>query len=333
MSVTTSTTSGISQRTNVYAADKMLEHAKPVMVLEKLGDAKPMPKNKSSTVKFRRPRTFTAATAPLVEGVTPSSTQFGYDDVQATLDQYGMVVEITDVIEDLHEDPVLTDASMQCGENIGRTMEALNFGVVRGGTAVSYANGSSRSDVNTAISLAKQRAVIRTLKAQKAQKITKILAPSNNFGTKAVEAAYVAVGHTDLESDIRGLPGFVPVAEYGTRSVISEYEIGSVEDVRYILSPDLPPFADAGGTKGSMVSTTGTSADVYPLIYFGQNSFGIVSLRGYGAIEPSIIPVGQKTKDDPLGQRGYVGWKAYHAAVILNQAWLNRLEVACTDLG
>ena len=55
---------GISQRTEIYAADQMLEHAKPVMVLEKLADSKSMPKNKSDTIKFRRPRVFDAATVP-----------------------------------------------------------------------------------------------------------------------------------------------------------------------------------------------------------------------------------------------------------------------------
>lgn len=332
MAPITSTQSGISQRTNVYAEREMLKHAKPVMVLEKLAVTKQMPKNKSTTIKFRRPRVFSAATTPLVEGVTPTSTQFGYDDVTASLKQYGQVVEITDVIEDTHEDPVLNDATVQCGENIGRTMEALNYGVVRGGTNVFYNNGTQRTDVNTKITLAKQRAVTRALKTQKAMKITRILSPSVNYGTQAVEAAYVAVGHTDLEADIRDLTGFIPVAKYGNRSPISEYEIGSVEDVRYILTPDLEPFANAGGAKGSMVSTGGTSADVYPLMFFGQDSWGVVALRGQGSVEPSIIPVGQKTKDDPLGQRGLVGWKSWHAAVILNELWMARLECACTAL-
>ena len=147
-----------------------------------------------------------------------------------------------------------------------------------------------------------------------------------------MEAAYVAVAHTDVESDIRNLPGFKTTAEYGTRNPISEYEIGSVEDVRYILSPDLNPFLDAGGAKGTMVSTSGTSADVYPIVYFGQDAWGMVALRGQGAVSPTIIPVGQKTKDDPLGQRGYVGWKTWHAALILNQAWMSRLEVAVSLL-
>jgi N4-gp56 family major capsid protein len=332
MAITAYGDSGISQRTNVYAERQMLRFAKPVMVLEKLAVTKPMPKNKSDTIRFRRPRIFTAATTPLVEGVTPTETQFSYEDVSATLKQYGQVIVITDKIEDLHEDPVLNDAAMQAGLNIGRTIEALNYGVVKAGTAVYYANGAARTDVNTPITLTKQRAVLRSLKSLKADKITRSLSPSSEYGTRAVEAAYVAVAHTDVESDIRNLPGFKTVSEYGTRSPISDYEIGSVEDVRYVLSPDLAPFTDAGGAKGSMVSTTGTSADVYPIIYFGQDAWGTVALRGAGAISPTIIPVNQKTKDDPLGQRGYVGWKTYHAAVILNQAWMARLEVAVTAL-
>jgi N4-gp56 family major capsid protein len=332
MPITQYADGGISPRTNVYAERQMLKHAKPVMVLERLGLTKPMPKNKGDTIKFRRPRIFTAATTPLLEGVTPTETQFSYEDVSTTLRQYGQVVVVTDKIEDLHEDPVINDASVQAGENIGRTIEALNYGVIRAGTSVYYANGTVRTDVNTPISLSKQRAVLRSLKALKAQKITRSLSPSSDYGTRAVEAAYVAVAHTDVESDIRNMPGFKVVAEYGTRSPISDYEIGSVEDVRYLLSPDLNPFLDAGGAKGTMVSTGGTSADVYPIVYFGQDAWATIALRGQGAVSPSIIPVGQKTKDDPLGQRGYIGWKTYHAAVILNQAWMARLEVAVSAL-
>ncbi len=332
MTINLSTDTGISQRTNVYAEREMLKHAIPVVVLDKFGLNKRMPKNKSATIKFRRPVPFSAATTPLVEGVTPESSAFDYEDVTGTLKQYGQVVGITDVIEDTHEDPVLNDITVQLGENIGRTSEALDWAVLRGGTNVFYANGTSRTDVNTPITLNKQRAVTRALKQQKAMKITNILSSSPDYDTHAVEAAFVAVAHTDLEADLRGLPGFIPVAEYGQRNPLVPEEIGTVEDVRYIPSPDLDPFEDAGGAKGSMVSTTGTSADVYPIIYMGKEAYGRVALRGQGAIEPSIIPVGQKTKDDPLGQRGYAGWKMWHLTLRLNELWLGRLEVAVTAL-
>lgn len=336
MTMTRYTDAAISPRTNVYAERQMLKHAGPVRILDKFGLLRPMPKNKTQTIKFRRPKVFTAATTPLVEGVTPSATQFQYEDVSATLKQYGQVVEITDHIEDTHEDPVLNDATTQAGENIGRTMEALDWGVLRAGTNVFYANGSQRTDVNTPISLNKVRAVVRALKAQKAMKHTQILDGSVNFKTSPIEASYIAISHTNVEQDIRNLPGFTPVAEYGSRKPISEHELGTVEGVRFLCSPDLDPFVDAGAAKAgsgtTMVSTAGTNADVYPVLFIGKEAYGIVPLRGQGSVSPSIIPVGQKTKDDPLGQRGYVGWKAWHTAVILNQVWMARLEVAVTEL-
>ena len=336
MTTTKYSDSGISPRTTVFAERKMLKHASPVVVLDKFGQTRPMPKNKGQVIKFRRPVTFSAATAPLQEGVTPSATQFSYVDVSATLRQYGQVVEITDAIEDTHEDPVLNDAAEQCGENVGRTIEALTFGVVKAGTNTFYTNGTARSSVNTPISVNKLRQAVRALKAQKAMKITKILDGSVNYATRPIEASFPAVCNTDVESDIRNLAGFIPVAEYGSRKVVHENEFGSLEEIRFVTSPDLGPWLDAGGTKAgsgtTMVSTAGTSADVYPILIFGQDAYGTVPLRGQGAVKASIIPVDKLTKDDPLGQRGYVGWKTWFTSVILNELWMARLEVAVTDL-
>lgn len=318
---------GVSPRTNTYAAVKMLEHQMPVIILDRFGDVKPMPKNKTQSITFRRPRVFTAVDTPLVEGVTPRATRFSYENVQGSLKQYGQLVEVTDQIEDTHEDPVLNDAAEQAGENIGRTMEALRYGVLRAGTNVFYGgNRAARNAITAAdvIKLNLQRKVTRALKAQKAKKFTKILSGSVDINTTPIEAAYIAVTHTDVESDIRQLPGFVPVAEYGTRRPIHECEIGSVEDVRYCLSPDLEPWEGAGAGTPRI--------DVYPILYFGMHAYGMVPLRGMEAVEPAIIPVGQKTKDDPLAQRGYVGWKSWHLTLILNQVWMARVEVAVSNL-
>lgn len=332
MTRTLTSSAGVSNRTTVWAAREMLSFSRPVVVLDLFGLTKEMPANKGQTITFRRAKPFSAATTPLQEGITPTAIAFAYEDVTGTLKQYGMLVEITDAIEDTSEDPVLKDATEQCGENMGRTMEALRWGVLRAGTSVIYANGAARDAVNTAISLNKIRAAIRSLKAQKAMPITKILSPAVNYGTSAVEAAFVAVAHTDVESDIRNLAGFVPVAKYGSRAVLHETEIGTVESVRFLLSPDLESFPDAGGDKGSMVSTTGTKADVYPVLIFGKEAYASVPLRGKTAVSPTILRPGVIDKSDPLGQRGYVGWKTWFLALITNQSWMTRLECAVTAL-
>lgn len=325
----------INQRTAAWAATEMLAHAEPALVLSKMGMTKPMPKNKAEAVKFRRPIPFAAATEPVVEGVTPSPQKVLYEDVTVTLRQYGRPIEITDRVVDLAEDPVLQTASMLAGEQAASTIEQVLYGVLRAGTNVFYANGASRSAVNTPITLAKQRAVTRALAAQKAQKITRMLASGTGYGVSAIEAAYIAVGHTDLEHDIRSLTAFVPTAKYGTRQTISDYEIGAVDSVRYVLSPDVGSFPSAGGLKAgsgtTMISTDGTNADVYPILYFGQDSFASIPLKGAEAITPMVVNA-KPTDSDPMAQRNYVSWKTFFAAAILNDMWMARLEVAATLL-
>jgi N4-gp56 family major capsid protein len=328
----TSTYASISQRTNAFAAKEMLAHAEPILCLSKFGMTKPMPKNKANVIKFRRPVPLAVATTPLTEGSPPTAKAMTYEDVTVTLSQYGDVVEITDVVHDLAEDPVLKDAAMMCGEQAAETIETLMWGVLQGGTNVFYANGAARNAVNTAITLNKQRAITRQLKANRGKKVTSMLASSVKYNTQQVAAAFIAFAHTDLESDIRGLAGFTPTEQYGSMQALP-YEIGKVEDVRYILTPVLSSIADAGGAAGgNFVSTTGSSADVYPVVYVAKDAYGHVALKGAEAMTPTIINPGQLDKSDPLGQKGMVGWKTYHKAFIANQSWMCRLEVAATAL-
>lgn len=322
----------INQRTAVYAMVEMLSHAEPVMILAKFGLNKPIPRNKSETVKFRRYIPLAAVTTPLTEGVTPTAQKFAYEDVSATLKQYGKPIELTDKIVDLNEDPVLNHMTMAAGEQAGATIEQIIWGVIRAGTNVFYANGASRAAVNTVITLNKQRAVTRALKANKAKMVSRMLKSGPEYGVSAISAAYIAVAHTNLEADIRNLAGFIPIEKYGSGSAVSEYEIGAVESVRYILSPDLGPFINAGGTPTGVLSTGGSAADVYPVIYIGQESYGLCPLKGAGAITPMVLNPGTPSKSDPMGQRGYVSWKTWFTALILNDLWLARLEVAVSSL-
>lgn len=327
----TTTYSGLSQRTNAFAAKEMLAHAEPILCLSKFGMTKPMPKNKANQVKFRRPVPLAVATTPLTEGAPPTAKAMTYEDVSVTLSQYGDIVEITDVVHDLAEDPVLKDSAMLCGEQAAETIETLMWGVLQGGTNVFYANGSARNAVNTAITLNKQRAITRALKAERCKKITSMLSSSVKYGTEAVDAAFIAFAHTDLESDIRDLVGFVPTEKYGSMKALP-YEIGKVEDVRYILTPVLSSIENAGGAVNGMVSAGGSSADIYPVVYAGKDAYGHVALKGANAMTPSIINPGTIDKSDPLGQKGVVGWKTYHKSFIANQAWMARLEVGATAI-
>jgi N4-gp56 family major capsid protein len=337
----------ISPAVAAYSVVRMLKRAMPYLHLEKFGQTYAMPTNSTQTAKFRRyflsgaggsAGTTTpgsnfyipVATTPLIEGVTPAGSKLANQDYTVTLAQYGDFITITDVVMDTHTDPVLQQATDILGEQAALTVETLRFNVLKAGTNVFYANAvAGRSSVVTAISLADQRRVTTALNRQNAKKISQVVASTPDFNTKSVEAAYMAVCHPDLETDIRTMNGFKPVADYGPHTTPFEGEIGSVEQVRYLTSTVMAPWADAGGAKGVMRSTSGTSADVYPVLVFGRDAFGIVPLKGKSSMTPMVVNP-KPAAGDPLAQRGTVGWKLWTATVILQEAFMARLEVAAT---
>lgn len=335
----------ISPRTAGYAVAGFLKRGAPHMVIEKFGQTYPLPQHNSLTAKFRRyflagstgaagsgsasaAWSIPTSTTPLVEGVTPSGRKLANQDYTVTLSQYGDYMTITDVVMDTHEDPVLVQATEALGESAALTIETLRYNVLKAGTNVFYANGGARSAVNTTITLAMQRQVTTALLRQNAKRITQVVKSTPDFRTEPVEAAFIGLHHPDLDSDIRNMTGYINPKQYGSVTPW-ENETGSVEMVRYLNSTVFTPWADAGGAKGAMRSTSGTSADVYPILYLARDAFGIVPLKGKDALTPMVVNP-KPAPGDPLGQRGTIGWKAYTACVILNDAWMARLEVAAT---
>ena len=98
--------------------------------------------------------------------------------------------------------------------------------------------------MNTAISLNASKAA-RTLESNRARRVTSRLAPGVNYGTRAVQPAYIVFCHTDAVADIRNLT-FSSGEEYGSHKPIHDREIGSVEDFRFISSPLFKSFEAAG---------------------------------------------------------------------------------------
>lgn len=333
----------ISPRTAAFVVKELLQRAMPYLCIEKFGQSFVQPKNATKTASFRRyfllgaGGTGTAqgaigstvlATTPLVEGVTPAGQKLDKKDITVTIAQYGDFITSTDVVEDTHEDPVMMQAVDVLGEQAAMTKETISFNVLKAGTAVRFANGASRAAVNTPITLTVLRQATRDIKRQNGRYITSVVKSTPAYATQPVEAAFVCLIHPDVENDIRNISGFIPPKSYGTTTPW-ENETGAVEDVRFVKSTLFTPFADAGGAAGTMLSTTGTLADVYPCLLLGKDAYGVLVLKGANSIKPMVVNP-KPAAGDPLGQRGTIGWKTWHAAVILNDAWMVRIEVAAT---
>ena len=321
----------IGYRTAAYIQVELLKRAMPYMVLEKFGQSKSLPANKTMSMAFRRYNSLALRTTALTEGVTPTSEKLTATDITAQLYQYGGLVEITDIIRDTHEDPVLQEAIAVSGEQAAKTVETLRYNVLKACSNVFYANSvAGRTSVVAVISRTDQRKIVRALERQEAQFITSIVKSTPSFNTESILPAFAAVTHVDMTSDIRSLTGFTSVADYGKVSAW-ETEIGACEDVRYVKSTIYTPYEDGGSaTTTGKLTTTGVGCDVYPVMYFGKDAYGIIALKGKFAITPIVInPV--PSKSDPLGQRGSVSWKTMQGTVILNDSYMAVLETACTS--
>ena len=339
----------ISPRTAAYAVKDLLKRGMPYLVLEKFGQAKPIPRNNSKTISFRRyflkdaslsaftpqdyfaTSNFDPTTKQLSEGVTPDATALDKVDITATLIQYGDRTVITDVVMDTHEDPVLREATEVLGEQAAIILEKARFNVVKAGSNVVYANGSARTDVNTVFSAAIQRNATRTLKRQLARTLTSVVKSTPSYGTESIAPSFIGLCHTDLEYDISRAAGFVPTEKYGQTTPF-ENEIGKIGDVRYIVSTIFEPWAGGGAASGTNVIETSNAADVYPILFLARDAFGLVPLKGKASIVPMVVNP-KPSDSDPMAQRGHVAWKSMTTTIILNDSWMVRGECACTADG
>jgi N4-gp56 family major capsid protein len=325
-----------------------LAHAVPLEVLGKTGRQISMPRNASDTYVARRWLPYGATTTSastqnaffqagtgdrgnvivqahqIQEGVTPPPDSIVPLDITVVMQQYGCLYGFTDKTYELYEDDIPKAMTEQIGERVTFVNEMIIWGALRACTNAYYGGtGTSIATTNGALTLGLVRRIAKNLQANHGKPVNKMLRAGPNFGTDPVAEGYTVYCHTDLEPDIRDMPNFVPAEAYASGSPIAN-EIGKVERFRFITSPDLPAIQDGGAAIGAtgLYSTTGTSIDIYPFIVTAQDAWGQIAVRGLTSLSPTFLSPGEKSKSDPLGQRGYAGTNWWKAVMIENQGWM-----------
>ena len=325
---------------------QILKHAVPQECLSKGGRNVPMPKNNSDTYVARRwipygataaqPNQFLGTTTAvdrgnalvqahqIAEGITPTPDSIVPQDVSVVVQQFGCLYGFTNKTYDLYEDDVPAAMTEQIGERVTLVNELIVFGALKACTNQFYGGtGTSRSTVNGGITLPLLRKIAKSLMANHGMMVTRVLSASNKYGTDAVAQGFLVYCHTDLEPDIRDLPGFIPAEKYASGTPMAN-ELGKCERFRFITSPEFVSILDGGAAVGStgLQSNLGTSIDVYQFIVAAEDAWSQIAVRGINALDPTYLPPGQKSKSDPHGQRGYAGTTWWKAVMVENNGWL-----------
>lgn len=326
---------------------KMIAIVEPIEVLQLGCEMQKMPLNKGDNISYRgvvptggstanansiNRWSINAASFQVAEGVTPTAQALEYRDVPVTIAEYMVLFSYTNKTALFHEDDIPGDQVRQTALAMGLIREMVRYGVMKAGTTVQYAGGTTRPTVDEGISYNLLSLMSRTLLANGAGMKTSVLAPGPAYDSSAIEAGFIVFCHTDCEHDIRRLEDFVPTAKYANRSVINEHELGSVGRFRFIVSKELNSYPSAGAAVGATgLKTTDTvNIDVFPMIVCGEEAVYDIALNAN--FDPFHIPAKQRTKDDPGGQRGYVGASMWSAACVVNNGHMGVIEVGVTNL-
>ncbi len=326
------TTANLSPAQQYMVDKKLLAVQMPYLQFHRFGQRRNLKRRTGKQIKFRRYEKF-ATTEGMAgtEGISAADASINYTDILATVALYTNNIIFSDLLEATEIFPFVAEQTKLLGINMGETIDKVDSGALVGGTNVGYANAvTARASIIQQFTEADVRIAVRALNRKDAKHISEAMNPTTGIGTVPVRAAFIAVIHPDtyaMLDNSSNFPSFKAVNTYPHDDIL-EGEVGSIGNVRFVMSSLSPVLADAGGAKNSCLSTTGTSLDVYQTLIFAEDAYGLTDLDGEGG-RVIYKPIGSSGSADPAEQRGTIAWKSYHVCEILNDNWMYRLEHGC----
>ena len=304
----------LSPEMRVFYDDTLIDLAGPNLVHDQFGQEKPIPEGNGKTIQFRKYDSLPKAMTPLTEGVTPDGNHLNVTTIEATVEQYGDYITVSDMLKLTAVDNNIVESLELLGDQAGRTLDSVTRDVLAGGSNVNYPNSkTSRSALATT----------DTLKPIDIQRAATQLKAAN---CPTFDGYYVAIVNPYVAFDLTTSSEWIDVHKYTDQGVkaIFEGEIGILGKVRFVESTEAkvwkaaadncPTYTEGGETKPYAVFST---------LVLGKNAYGKTAVKG-GGLQTIVKQLG--AGDDPLNQRATVGWKATKTAERLVEQYMIRIE-------
>lgn len=309
----------------------LLERALADICYDKFAQVKPIPLGSSKTARFRKYNGLSANTTPLNEGIVPTADVLSSTDITATVSQYGSFSKITDMVQMTVEDPIITEALEIHGEKLALSLDSVYRDVAAAGTSVRRASGAvGRTSIGAKVTSTDLDIALRGLRSNNAKYISKMIKPGAGYASTPIRPAYFGIAHPYVVHDLEGISGWKSVESYASQGGVYENEVGAYKNLRILETTNAKVWADAGDTYSSstgLYSTASSRYDVFTIIIFARNGFGVVPLTKQGS--KTYVYKGGNT-ENPLDQYATVGAKAAATAKILNESFVYRIECAAS---
>jgi len=279
---------------------KTLENFEPNLYFYNMGE-KPTFEDGYNTVSWAKfsQLTVTVANATLTDWVTPSETAFNATAITASPTEYGIYVNLSSMLLDTSAINFVSGAAVEVGNNLARIVDEVVQTEAMGWSNVIYSgNATQRTEVDTGDVLA----WLDLIKA-----FTKLQTNS----APMIDWYYVAICHPNVIYDLKketAVTGFIETNKYVQPEKMIKWEIGALNWVRIVVSPNVKTFA--------------STATVYPTLVLGKWAYWVPTLNSM----QSFITPRSASDSDPLAQRVKVGAKIAFVAKRLQENAMVRIE-------
>lgn len=296
------TLTSVSAEAKTFYDKTLLARLVPTLVFAKFGQKKSIKSRSGKTIEFRKFNSLEPAGA-LTEGVTPKGKSLSVSSINATLEQYGDFVEVSDMLDLVGIDPVLVETAELLGEQSGLTIDNVVRDEVCGGTNVQYAGGKTATNEITASDV------------MTADEVAKASATLKKANVKRLEGKhYIGIVDPDIAYDLMKDPLWQDISKYSGGQAIMDGEIGKLHGVRFIE------------TTETLVKEG--AVNVHCAMIIGRDAYGVADIEGSAKPENIVKPFGSAGTADPLNQRATSGWKALFTAKRLDEYCMVRIECA-----
>lgn len=306
------TTGALSVENKVFYDRNTLDFYREKAVFAQLGMKKVLPAGTGRSVEVRKFDTLPDADK-LQEAVIPEGKVLSASAITMPVDQYGLYVTISDVLDLSAIDDVAVQATERVAYSASLTNEKLVRGVLMTGANVLFADilnadGSHKSTPTTRAELAAGKTAVAHLTPKMVNKAVTILKKGN--APTFSGGHYVAVIHPSVAEDLRESKAWIEAHKYAQPEQLFNGEIGMLHNCRFIES-NLAPVVMQDGVA------------VYLTMFFGADAFAVVDPEGAGM---ETIIKSREQAGGPLNQFSTVGAKFSMGAGILYPERMVSLE-------
>lgn len=310
MAMTTTSNLEASQKAlGIYYDTRVIESLQPNLYFEQFGTVETVPQGNYTTRFFLFNKIPTASVTTLTEGTAPTGIAVSVSAVDRTPTQYGIKVELTDLVALTAAFNLIDTALVEVGKVMARKIDEVIQTVVNAGTNVIYAGGKTSRASLTATDVLTVQDIIKAV-----QKLRNNAAPEFAGGGYAM-VIHPAVGY-DLMSNV-STGQWIDIHKYAMPENIFRGEIGSIAGARIVQSPNVQPFS--------------STVTVYPSTLIGADAYRIAYWLA-GKVNSYVKPPEEFDTANPLGQLGFVGAKTNIAVARTQEERLVRIESAATAL-